>query len=73
MRMKKIAALTLSLVMCMSVVGCGTKKEESSEESAAPVSTIQAGSDNENQQNDYRGGVMQTLTLKNMILDVMDG
>lgn len=73
MRMKKIAALTLSLVMCMSVVGCGTKKEESSEESAAPVSTIQAGSDNENQQNDYRGGVMRTLTLKNMILDVMDG
>ena len=72
MRIKKIMALAMSLVMCASVVGCGAKKEESSEE-VAPVATVQNGSDSENQQNDYRGGVMRTLTLKNMILDVMDG
>lgn len=72
MRIKKIMALAMSLVMCASVVGCGAKKEESSEE-VAPVATVQSGSDSENQQNDYRGGVMRTLTLKNMILDVMDG
>ena len=70
MNNKKLLALLLAGMMCMSVTACNKKEELSEEELAA-----QAAIETENKEilmNDYRGGVKRTLALKNSILELVD-
>ena len=70
MNNKKLLALLLAGMMCMSVTACNKKEELSEEELAA-----QAAIEQENKEilmNDYRGGIKRTLALKDNILELVD-
>lgn len=63
---KQIISIFLATGMTLSFVGCGSTKSSSQEQSTIDKTG------QELQQNDYRGGVIRTLTLKDSVLNVME-
>ena len=62
---KRIASVVLTISMAISLAGCGAGASNPQEEQNDQTSR-------ELQQNDYRGGVIRTLTLKDSVLNVME-
>ena len=63
---KRIASAVLAAGLTFSLVGCGSGSAGTQTSNA----TDKTGQ--ELQQNDYRGGVIRTLTLKDSVLNVME-
>ena len=63
---KRIASVVLAAGLTFSLVGCGSGSAGTQTSNA----TDKTGQ--ELQQNDYRGGVIRTLTLKDSVLNVME-
>lgn len=64
---KRIASAVLAVGLTFSLVGCGSSSAGTQAQNDATDKTGQ-----ELQQNDYRGGVIRTLTLKDSVLNVME-
>ena len=61
---RKIIAILLCLFTSFSIMGCGKEEEVVSEEEL----TIS----NELKQNDYRGGLLRALSLKDSVMKIVD-
>lgn len=63
---KRIASAVLAVGLTFSLVGCGSSN------AGSQASNVTDKTGQELQQNDYRGGVIRTLTLKDSVLNVME-
>lgn len=66
--MRKLSTIFLAVLCAVMLTGCdsGTTSKEN-------TSAVIDAATRENRQNDYRGGVIRTLSLKTNVLAIMDG
>ena len=67
-KLKKFVALFLAATMTFAMTGCTDKEAEQLAQEQAKVEA----SNKELRQNDYRGGVLRTLAMKDMVLELVD-